>query len=474
MAEKKERQSNKKGGTGQALAEQLTWKFPQIAKEKPEQKEEAFSYCEKYKEFLDRAKTEREFVTAAEKLLRQAGYLLYEPGRAYSAGQKVYEVNRQKALLMTTFGTEPLEKGIHLNIAHIDSPRLDLKPNPMYEKNDLAYFKTHYYGGIRKYQWAVIPLAMHGVVIRKDHTRMDICIGEEDGDPVFCVTDLLPHLAADQNERKLKDGIKGEELNIIIGSLPYEDSEEVKEPVKLLALQLLHEKYGITEKDFIRAEIEMVPAVKAADVGLDRSMVGAYGQDDRVCAYAALTAEIDAKAPQFTTLTVLADKEEIGSAGNTGLNSDFVLHFIKFLAQAAKADVKTVLKHSICLSADVNAAYDPTFAQVYEENNACYLGRGCVLTKYTGARGKAGSSDASAETMARMMDIMDQNGVFWQIGELGAVDVGGGGTVACFVAGMNIDVVDLGVPILSMHSPFELASKLDIYNTYKAFWAFNQ
>lgn len=474
MAENKRKQSNKKGGAGQELVKELTWKFPQIAKEKPEQKAEAFSYCEKYKEFLDQAKTEREFVSAAEKLLKKAGYLPFEPGKTYRAGQKVYEVNRQKALLMTTFGTEPLEKGVHLNIAHIDSPRLDLKPNPMYEKSDLAYFKTHYYGGIRKYQWATIPLAMHGVVIRKDQTRMDICVGEEEGDPVFCVTDLLPHLAADQNERKLKDGIKGEELNIIIGSLPYEDSEEVKEPVKLLALQLLHEKYGMTEKDFIRAEIEMVPAVKAKDVGLDRSMVGAYGQDDRVCAYAALTAEIDAKAPRFTTLTVLADKEEIGSVGNTGLNSDFVLHFIKYLAQAAKADVKTVLRNSICLSADVNAAYDPTFAQVYEENNACYLGRGCVLTKYTGARGKAGSSDASAETMARMMDIMDQSGVFWQIGELGAVDVGGGGTVACFVAGMNIDVVDLGVPILSMHSPFELASKLDIYNTYKAFWAFNQ
>lgn len=486
--EEKTAQEEKTGTAGQAgtagtdrdknrakdLAKELTWKFPSIAKEAPEQKAEAFSYCEGYKEFLNRAKTEREFVEEAVKRLEAAGYEPFEAGKAYEAGQKVYEVNRKKALIMTTFGTEPLEKGVHLNIAHIDSPRLDLKPNPMYEKSDLAYLKTHYYGGIRKYQWAVIPLAMHGIVVKKDGASVNICIGEEEGDPVFCVTDLLPHLAADQNERKLKDGIKGEELNIIFGSLPFPDSEEIKEPVKLLALSLLNEKYGITEKDFIRAEIEMVPAVKAVDVGLDRSMVGAYGQDDRVCAYTALTAEIAAVRPQHTTVTVLADKEEIGSVGNTGLNSDFVLHYIEYLAQSAGVDYKTVLTSSLCLSADVNAAYDPTFAQVYEENNSCYLGKGCVLTKYTGARGKSGSSDASAETMAEIVDIMDENGVFWQIGELGAVDAGGGGTVACFVAGMGVDVVDLGVPILSMHSPFELASKLDIYNTYRAFQAFNR
>lgn len=460
--------------TGKELAKELTWQFPRIAKEAPEQIQEAFDYCENYKTFLNQAKTEREFVTEAVKLLTEAGYVPFETGKTYEAGQKIYEINRRKALIMTTFGTESLDKGVRFNIAHIDSPRLDLKPNPMYEKSELAYLKTHYYGGIRKYQWAVMPLAMHGIVAKKDGTLIDICIGEEEGDPVFCVTDLLPHLAADQNERKLKDGIKGEELNIVIGSLPFADCEDVKEPVKLLALSLLNDKYGITEKDFIRAEIEMVPAVKAVDVGLDRSMVGAYGQDDRVCAYTALTAEIDAKQPRYTTVTVLADKEEIGSVGNTGLNSDFVLHYIEYLAQAAGVDYKTVLKNSLCLSADVNAAYDPTFSQVYEENNSCYLGKGCVLTKYTGARGKSGSSDASAETMAKMVDIMDENGVFWQIGELGAVDMGGGGTVACFVAGMDVDVVDLGVPILSMHSPFELSSKLDIYNTYKAFQAFNR
>lgn len=453
------------------LQKQLTWEFPHIAKEAPDQTKEAAEYCEGYKAFLNKAKTEREFVAEAVRILSENGYQEYEIGKKYETGDKVYFINRKKALIMTTFGCRPLEEGIRLNIAHIDSPRLDLKPNPLYEKTDLAFLKTHYYGGIRKYQWATIPLAMHGVVITKDGTAENICIGEDEGDPVFCVTDLLPHLAAEQNERKLKDGIKGEELNVLVGSIPYA-GEEIKEPVKLLVLKLLNEKYGMTEKDFTRAEIEMVPAVKATDVGLDRSLVGAYGQDDKVCAYTAMTAEMATEKPEYTTVTVLADKEEIGSVGNTGLDSDFSLHYIEYLADAAGADVKTVLRNSICLSSDVNAAYDPTFASVYEEKNSCYVNKGCVLTKYTGARGKSGSNDASAETMAKVIDIMDREGVYWQIGELGAVDVGGGGTVACYVAKMDVDVVDLGVPILAMHAPFELASKLDIYNTYKAFKAF--
>ena len=457
--------------TAKELQKSLTWEFPHIAKEAPAQTEEAAEYCEGYKAFLNKAKTEREFVTEALKILTENGYTPYEIGKKYQAGDKVYLVNRKKALIMTTFGEKSLEEGIRLNIAHIDSPRLDLKPNPLFEKTDIAYLKTHYYGGIRKYQWATIPLSMHGVVIKKDGEAVNICIGEEEGDPVFCVTDLLPHLAAEQNERKLKDGIKGEELNVIIGSVPYAD-EEIKEPVKLLVLKLLNDRYGMTEKDFIRAEIELVPAVKAVDVGLDRSLVGAYGQDDKVCGYTALTAEIATKLPTYTTVTVLADKEEIGSVGNTGLDSDFSLHYIEYLAEAEGVNVKTVLRNSICLSSDVNAAYDPTFASVYEERNSCYINKGCVLTKYTGARGKSGSNDASAETMAKIVEIMDAEGVYWQTGELGAVDVGGGGTVACYVAKMNVDVVDLGVPILAMHSPFELASKLDIYNTYKAFKAF--
>ena len=364
-----------------------------------------------------------------------------------------------------------MEEGLRINGAHIDSPRLDLKPNPLYEKEDIAFFKTHYYGGIRKYQWGTIPLAMHGVIIKKDGEKVEISIGEDEKDPVFCVTDLLPHLASKQNERPLKDGLKGEELNILVGSLPFQD-EEIKEPVKLLALSLLHDKYGITEKDFFRAEIEMVPAVKARDIGFDRSLIGAYGQDDRVCAYTALTAEIDAKKPSYTTVTILADKEEIGSVGNTGLNSDFVLHYIEELAAQADVNVREVLKHSLCLSSDVNAAYDPNFPDVYEGRNSSYINKGCVLTKYTGARGKSGSNDASAETMAKVIAIMDGEGVYWQAGELGAVDAGGGGTIAQFVAHMDVDTVDLGVPILCMHSPFELASKLDVYNTYKAFKAF--
>ncbi len=455
------------------LQKSLTWEFPNIAKEAPQQKEEAFAYCEGYKAFLNAAKTEREFTAEAVKLLQQAGYQPYEVGKEYQAGEKVYYVNRKKSLVMTTFGRRPLEDGLHLNAAHIDSPRLDLKPSPVYEKSDLAYFKTHYYGGIRKYQWVTMPLAMHGIVVKKNGETVEIRIGEDEGDPVFCITDLLPHLSADQNERKLKDGIKGEELNILIGSLPYDcGGEEVKEAVKLSVLSILNEKYGMTERDFLRAEIEMVPAVKATDVGLDRSMVGAYGQDDRVCAYTALTAEIQAKDPEFTTVTVLADKEEIGSMGNTGLNSDFVLHYIEDLAAAVGADCRKVLRNSLCLSSDVGAAYDPTFSSVYEEHNSCYMNKGCVLIKYTGSRGKSGSSDASAETLSKVIDILDRDGVYWQAGELGAVDVGGGGTVALYVAGLDVDVVDLGVPILSMHSPFELASKLDIYNAYRAFCAF--
>ncbi len=456
------------------LQKELTWEFPHIAKKAADSKEAAYAYCEGYKDFLNNAKTEREFTAKAVESLQAAGYVPFEAGKGYKAGDKVYFVNRGKAILMSTFGSAPLNEGVRLNVAHIDSPRLDLKPNPVYENHEMAYFKTHYYGGIRKYQWVTIPLAMHGVIIKKDGTVVPVCVGEKAGDPVFCVTDLLPHLGAKQNERKLGEGIKGEELNIVIGSLPFvDDSEEgVKDAVKLNTLALLNEMYGITERDFLRAEIEFVPATKAADVGFDRSLIGAYGQDDKVCAYTALTAEIDTKAPHFTTVTVLADKEEIGSYGNTGLNSDFVLHYLEDLAEAQGADIRSLLRHTTALSSDVNGAYDPSFASVYEERNSCFVNKGPVLTKYTGARGKSGSNDASAETMAKVISIMDAADVYWQIGELGAVDEGGGGTVALYVASMDMDVVDLGVPILCMHSPFELSSKLDVYYTYKAFAAF--
>lgn len=457
--------------TGKELQEELTWKFPHIAKEAPEQVEEAAAFCEGYKAFLDEGKTERECVKKAVELLKAAGYAEFDTQGSYQPGDKVYYVNRNKAIIATTFGEKSVKEGIRMNGAHIDSPRLDLKPSPVYEKDDMALFKTHYYGGIRKYQWATIPLAMHGVIIKKNGEMVELNLGEKPGDPVFCITDLLPHLSAEQNERKLKDGIKGEELNIVIGSIPYTD-DEVKEPVKLMALKLMNEQFGITEKDFLRAEVEFVPAHKARDVGFDRSMVGAYGQDDRICAYTALMAEIDTKNPTYTTMTILTDKEEIGSEGNTGLNSNYVGDYITYLAELEGVNPKEVFRNTICLSSDVNAAYDPTFASVYDPLNSSYVNKGCVLTKYTGARGKSGSNDASAELMAKVIGIMEKEGVYWQIGELGAVDVGGGGTIAKFVASMNIDVVDLGVPILSMHAPFELASKLDVLNTYRAFKAF--
>ena len=463
--------SEKEKSAGKLLEEQLTFHFPHIGKEAPQQVDEATAFCEGYKAFLNEGKTERECVEAAVKRLEAAGYTAIDFAKEYQPGDKVYFINRKKAVIMTTFGQRPVKEGVRINGAHIDSPRLDLKPNPVYEKSDMAYFKTHYYGGIRKYQWGTTPLAMHCVVIKKNGETVKISIGEQEGDPVFCVSDLLPHLAAKQNERKLSEGLKGEELNVIIGSVPFVD-DSVKEPVKLMALKLLNEKYGITEADFYRAEIEMVPAHKAVDVGLDRSMIGAYGQDDRICAYTAMMAEMQAKTPEYTTVTALVDKEEIGSEGNTGMNSDFLKHYLERLAQMQGADAKDLCEHALCLSSDVNAAYDPTFADVFEANNSCYINKGCVLTKYTGARGKSASNDASAETMAKVIGIMEAEGVYWQAGELGAVDQGGGGTIAKYVAHLNIDVVDLGVPILSMHAPFELSSKLDVYNTYKAFCAF--
>ena len=443
-----------------------------------EDKKKVYDFCEEYRTFLSKCKTERECVKEILKEAEAKGYRslkeVRRSGEKLQAGDKVYVSIMGKTLALFHIGKEPMEKGMNILGAHIDSPRLDLKQNPLYESDGLAMLETHYYGGIKKYQWVAMPLALHGVVAKKDGTSVEIALGEDPSDPVIGISDLLPHLAAQQNERKLKDGIKGEELNIIVGSLPYpcEEEDSIKEPVKLLALSILNERFGMTEKDFLRAEIEFVPAVKATDVGLDRSLVGAYGQDDKVCAYTALTAEMKAKSPEYTTVTILADKEEIGSVGNTGLNSDFTLHYIEGLCKAGNVDVRKVLKHSLCLSADVNAAYDPTFASVFEEKNSCYLNKGVVLTKYTGARGKSGSNDASAETMAKVIQIMDEAGVYWQIGELGAVDVGGGGTVAKYVANQDIDTIDIGVPVLSMHSPFEIVSKADVYMAYLTFKAF--
>ncbi|MEG1568203.1 MAG: aminopeptidase [Oscillospiraceae bacterium] len=455
----------------QILSDNLFFKQKHIADCQTDAEEKAQEFCEGYKSFLNSAKTEREAVKTAVAILEKNGYVPFDTNTVYKAGEKVYFVNRHKAVLCATIGKKSTELGVRLMVAHIDSPRLDLKPNPLYEDSDLSLFKTHYYGGIRKYQWGATPLSLHGVVIKPNGETVEINVGEDDADPVFCVTDLLPHLAAEQSKRSLNDGLKGEELNILVGSIPYAD-EDVKDRVKLHTMQMLNEKYGITERDFTRAEIEAVPAYKARDIGFDRSLIGAYGHDDRVCAYTALQAQISIENPEYTTVCVLTDKEETGSDGSTGLNSDYVFHFLGFLADMQKANYKKMLVNSKCLSADVNAAFDPTFPDVLDPRNAAYINRGVVITKYTGSRGKYDTNDANAEMMGFVTNLLDKANVLWQTGELGKVDCGGGGTVAKYIANRNVDVVDIGVPMLSMHAPFELVAKLDVYMTYKAFSAF--
>lgn len=431
----------------------------------------AESYAEGYKNFLVKAKTEREAVIEAIKMAESAGFTEFEQGKEYRVGDKVYVNNRGKSVAFAVIGEESVESGVNITAAHIDSPRLDLKPNPLYEEIELGLFKTHYYGGIRKYQWPTVPLALHGVFAKKDGSVVEVSIGEKDDEPKFVVNDLLPHLASEQNKRTLAEGIKGEELNVLIGSYPFRD-DEGSELVKLNILKLLNEKYDIVEEDFLSAELELVPAYKAMDIGLDRSMIGAYGQDDRVCAYPALTAILNVENPQKTAVAILADKEEIGSDGNTGLNSDFLRFFIYDLAKMQQGDGTVALRNSRCLSADVNAAMDPTFQDVFERRNACRLNYGVVVTKYTGARGKSSTSDASAEYVASVRAMLDNAGIIWQTGELGKVDIGGGGTVAMYIANLGVDVVDLGVPVLSMHAPFETTSKLDVYMCYRAMYEF--
>ena len=451
--------------TAKQAAEQLLYKPEYAADKSADVKEKAAAFAEGYKAFLNAAKTEREAAAASEKLLLEAGYEKFEPKKTYAPGQKIYFVQEHKAVVAATIGRKSFEEGFRLVIAHIDSPRLDLRPNPLYEANHLSYFKTHYYGGIRKYQWGTMPLAIHGVFTRADGSSVSFAVGEDENDPVFCITDLLPHLGAEQNDRKLSEGIKAEELNVLIGSDAVEE-EDVKEAVKLNTLILLHEKYGITERDFTRAEIEVVPAYKARDIGLDRAMIGAYGHDDRVDAYPALMAEIGTKSPAYTSVCVLTDKEETGSDGVTGLNSMYTFHFLQQLCAGQGADYITACKAAKCLSADVTAAYDPTFADAFEPDNGTYAGRGVAIYKYTGSRGKSGTSDASAELVSYLTGLMDANSVVWQIGEMGKIDAGGGGTVAQYMANRNITTIDAGVPVLSMHSPFETVGKLDCYMNY--------
>ncbi len=457
---------------GEELREKLFYQPKNLSETMtPEEKAAAEAFAVPYKAFLDRAKTEREAVTTIVEMLEKAGYVPFVPGKQYPAGAKVYLNNRGKALIASTIGTLDIGEGVRIEAAHIDNPRLDLKPNPLVEEQELCFLKTHYYGGIKKYQWTAIPLSLHGVVVKKDGSSVTVTIGEDPDDPVFCVTDLLPHLGADQMKKPMTQGITGEQLNVLIGCEMYPD-EKVSEKVKLNILSLLNGKYGITERDFQSAELCAVPAFKARDLGLDRGMVGAYGHDDRVCAFAQLMAEIEAKNPAHTTVTVFADKEEGGSDGVTGLNSHFLVDFIADLAQAGGKELRHVLRASACLSADVSAAFDPAWPEVAEKHNCAYLGYGPVLTKYTGARGKSSTNDAPAEYVAFVEGILEDAGVTWQTGELGKVDQGGGGTVAMYVSQYNVNTVDMGVAVLSMHAPFEVISKADLYMTYKAMAAF--
>ncbi len=458
---------------GKELSEKLSYESKSASKLfSKEEKEAAFAFAEPYKRFLDASKTEREAVKTTLKMAKDHGYEEFSYEKTYRPGDKIYSINRGKAIILAQIGKKSLEEGVGIIASHIDSPRIDLKPNPLVETDQIAYLKTHYYGGIKKYQWPTVPLALHGVVVLASGEVKEICIGEEESDPLFYITDLLPHLAQDQMTKKASEVISGERLNILVGSLPLEEDIEAKDAVKLNVLRLLNEKYGMVEEDFLSAELTLVPAMKARDIGLDRSLIGAYGHDDRVCAFPSLAAMLETENPAYTSVLVLTDKEEIGSSGNTGLNTNYLYDFLCELCK--DVNPRKALQNSWCLSADVNACYDPTFAEVYDKRNSSLLNHGLVITKYTGARGKSGTSDASAEFVGKIRKLLNENHVAWQIGELGKVDQGGGGTVAQYIAKLNIDVVDLGVPVLSMHSPFEAISKLDLYSTYKGCLAFFQ
>ncbi len=431
------------------------------------------SYSRDYKCFLDAAKTEREAVEETIALAKKAGFVAWEAGMTAKPGDRYYYNNRGKAILFVTVGKQPFEMGTRITAAHIDSPRLDLKPNPLYEDGELALFKTHYYGGIKKYQWPTVPLALHGVVAKKDGSVVPIVIGEDAEDPVFCISDLLVHLSGDQMRKTLADGIPGENLNVIVGSVPLAE-DEGSDRIKVGVLQLLYQQYGITEEDFLSAELCLVPAMKARDVGLDRSLIGAYGHDDRVCAYAAFAPLLKQEIPEYSSVCILADKEEIGSEGVSGMQSHAFETFMEELCQAQSGSWRRCFANSICMSADVTNGFDPTYPEVSDKRNNARMNYGLALCKYTGARGKAGASDASAELVARVRRILDDKKILWQMAELGKVDQGGGGTVAVYMANRNIDTLDAGVPVLSMHAPYELVSKLDCYMTYRAMEAFYQ
>ena len=440
------------------------------------EREAIFNLSKKYMNFLNVAKTEREFIKQARKMADENGYRDIIEFESLKPGDKVYFVNRDKSMYLAIIGEKPIEDGLHIIGSHVDSPRLDLKPNPLYEDTGLAYFKTHYYGGIKKYQWTTIPLSMHGVIVKTNGEKVEINIGEDENDPIFTITDLLPHLAQEQMEKKLKNGVEGENLNLLIGSIPYKD-EKVSEKVKLNILNILNQKYGITEIDFTSSEIELVPAFKARSLGFDGSMVAAYGQDDKVCAYTSLHAMMELENVKNTAVCILSDKEEIGSMGNTGMESHMFDFFISEILNKLGVNRPNLLDRVFCfskmLSSDVDAGFDPLYASVSDKYNAGFIGKGISLNKYTGSRGKSEASDANAEYVAWVRNVLEKNGIDYQVAELGKVDIGGGGTIAYIIANKGADVIDCGVPVLSMHAPYEVTSKYDVYSaykTYKAFW----
>ena len=455
------------------MLEKLAYKRRNVFEEAgPEKVKAIYDYSVGYARFLDDAKTEREAVEAAIAMAEKNGYSEYKLGDKLSVGDKKYFNQHGKCVILFSIGSEDIEKdGIRILAAHIDSPRLDLKQVPMYEDAGMAFLKTHYYGGVKKYQWTAIPLALHGVMVTADGERVKVNIGEDDGDPVFYINDLLPHLGAKQGAEPLSTAISGETLNILIGGLPYDD-KEVSDKVKLTALSILNEKYGVTEEDFLSAELSLVPAFKARDIGFDRALIAAYGHDDRVCSYPALTALFANPDTRHSVMVVLADKEEIGSVGVTGMQSDILVDVIKEISVSLGKDEVVVRSVSKCLSADVIACFDPNFADVYEKRNSAMISCGTAMSKYTGARGKSSTNDASAEFVGYIRKLFRENGVIWQTAELGKVDMGGGGTVAMYIANHNIETVDLGVPVISMHAPYEVISKADIYSTHEAFCAF--
>ena len=457
---------------GQKLQEKLSYKkknYYETASE--EEKKAIFAFAEDYKAFLDAAKTEREACDVAVAEAKKKGFTEYHFGDSLKAGDKKYFINRGKSVVVFRIGTKNLEEdGIRLIASHIDAPRIDIKQVPIYEDGGMCFLKTHYYGGIKKYQWTAIPLALHGAVVLKNGKKVEISVGEKKDDPVFYINDLLPHLGQEQMGGKATAIITGEQLNVLVGGMPYED-EEVSDKIKLNVLSILNQQYGMDEEDFLSAELSAVPAMCARDVGFDRALIASYGHDDRVCAYPALRAVLDNES-EHTVLAMLVDKEEIGSEGTTGMQCKVYEDLMEEIAIALKANFRKVRYHSKCLSSDVTAGYDPNFAGVYEKSNSALISHGTAMCKFTGSHGKNASSDASAEFVGEVRAMFEKEGVVWQTAELGKVDAGGGGTVAKYIANLNIDTVDLGVPVISMHAPYEVVSKADVYSNYKAFLAF--